>query len=237
MVRCCGAAEMTSSPIEINVALWVPTVEQVDAVLSTARLPVNDRSRMIFHNEIMRLRHKLSLWNSELPVLNKRLKERHKTDKSYEQHYGHKPRLRLRRRRNEYENYIFYQLYRLFAAINRVPPRNSSSLYNFTMKSIPFLGVTYSDAKGGFISPDAFRVRIKRFLTEKERLRLASTAGWTIPDWASRLYEPQLGSAYLPPGTSGLVANYPDMMFGNLGSLVGGTYRQEVVDQENVKQS
>jgi hypothetical protein len=79
---------------------------------------------MIFHNEIMRLKHKWSLWDSELPVLNKRSKERHKAEKSYEQHYGHKPRERLRRRRNELdENYIYYQLYRLFAAISRTTPR------------------------------------------------------------------------------------------------------------------
>jgi hypothetical protein len=83
----------------------------------------------------------------------------------------------------------------------------------------------------GFITPHAFRMRIKRLLTEKERRRLASIAGWTIPAWASRVYEPQLGTVYLPPGTTGLVSNYPDTMFGNLGSLIGGTYNEEVVKQ------
>jgi hypothetical protein len=236
-------AEMTSSPIEINLALWVTTVEQVDAVLCPARLPVNDRSRMIFHNEIMCLGYKLSLWDSELPVLNKRSTERHKAEKSYEKHYGHKPRMHLRRRRNEQENYIFYQFYRIFAVINRAPPRNSASLYKFATEAAKLLGFKVSDTKVGFkgavgfISPHAFRMRIKRLLTEKERRRLNSIAGLTIPAWASRLYEPQLGTAYLPPGTTGLVSTYPDTMFGNLGSLLGGTYRQEVVDQENVEQS
>lgn len=229
-------AEMTSSPIKINLALWVPTVEQVDAVLCTARLPINDRSRMIFHNEIMRLRYKLSLWDSELSVLNKRSME-HKAAKSYEQHYAHKPRKRLYRRRNEVVNYIYYQLYRLFAAISRTRPRNSSSLYKFTTVAAKLLGFKLSDTKVGFIgavgfiTPHAFRMRIKRLLTEKERLRLASIAGWTIPAWASRLYEPQLGTAYLPPGTASLVSNYPDTMFGNWGSLVGGTYNEEVIRQ------
>jgi hypothetical protein len=228
---------MTSSPIKINLALWVPTVEQVDAVLRTARLPVNDRSRMIFHNEIMRLRYKLSLWDSELSVLNKRSQERRKAEKLQEQHYGRKPRKRLYRRRNEFVNYIYYQLYRLFAAISRTRPRNSSSLYKFTTVAAKLLGFKLSDTKVGFksavgfITPHAFRMRITRLLTEKERLRLASIAGWTIPAWASRLYEPQLGTAYLPPGTASLVSNYPDTMFGNWGSLVGGTYNEEVVKQ------
>jgi hypothetical protein len=228
---------MTSSPIKNNLALWVPTVEQVDAVLCSARLPVNDRSRMIFHNEIMRLKQKWSLWDSELPVLNKRSKERHKAEKSYEQHYGHKPRTRLRRRRNELENYIYYQLYRLFAAISRTPSRNSYSLYKVATETAKLLGFMLLDTNVGFksavgfITPHAFRMRIKRLLTEKERLRLASIAGWTIPAWASRLYEPQLGTAYLPSGMASVVSNYPDTMFGNWGSLVGGTYNEEVVKQ------
>ena len=229
--------EMTSSPIEINVVLLAPTVEQVDAVLCTARLPINDRSRMIFHNEIMRLRDKWSLWDSEVPVLNKRSKELRKAEKLYEQQRGHKLKTRRYRRRNEFENYICYQLYRLFAAINGTPPRNSSSLYKFTTEAAKLLGFKLSDTNVGFIgavgfiTPHAFRMRIKRLLTEKERLRLASIAGWTIPAWTSRLYEPQLGTAYLPPGTAGLVSNNPYTMFGNLGSLLRGTYNEEVVKQ------
>jgi hypothetical protein len=82
----------------------------------------------------------------------------------------HSSKAKVRKRDTDYDNLLYDSLYRLFAEMKKERPGNTYLLYNFTMKCVDLLGI-----KVGFITPDAFRMRIKRML-DRQRSGIGSLA-------------------------------------------------------------
>jgi len=57
---------MPSQPyIDLAAVLSLPPVDELDAVLCAARLPVDERSRMILGNGFLRIRHECAVWKAD----------------------------------------------------------------------------------------------------------------------------------------------------------------------------
>jgi len=57
---------MPSQPyIDLAAVLSLPPVDELDAVLCAARLPVDERSRMILGNGFLRIRHECAVWEAD----------------------------------------------------------------------------------------------------------------------------------------------------------------------------
>jgi hypothetical protein len=92
---------------------------------------------------------------------------------SYHQLYGYEQT--RRRRPKERDDQLFYHLYHIFAKIKEARPGNTLPLFNFTMKCAEILGI-----KIGFVTPDAFRMRISRIL-QRERATFVTMASFYQP--------------------------------------------------------
>ena len=100
---------------------------------------------------------------------------------------------------NEYDNFIYERLYRLFAEIKGSRPGNTYLLYNFTMRCVELLRIEVNP-----VTPGAFRMRIARML-HRQRKGLGSLAD-LFPD--------------LPPVRFDQLSGEEFATFGNMAAIV-----------------
>jgi hypothetical protein len=227
---------LSQADIDLAAVLSLPPVDQLDAVLRTARLPVDPRSRTILMNGFLQITHECALWEAERqrPDLGKDFGEISEAVSSllkflsandgrcqvvsimesgtvwraplqqppfqtlaelrdaalfYNRLYGH--RAETRKRPTEYDDFIYERLYRLFEEIKESRPGNTYLLYNFTMKCVDLLRIKVNP-----VTPDAFRMRVKRMLDKQRRAfgGLAAIASDLPPPAFDRLPDEELAT-------------------------------------------
>jgi hypothetical protein len=190
------------SRIKREYALWEAARRQPDLGKAFGDIAeaLNILLRVTFGNDVGRqavsiMEKGTFLSPIELPF--KLLTEYRETAVFYYQFYGYRPK--MRRRLNEPDNLLFCRLYQLFGEIREERPGNTYLLYNFTMKCTNLLGI-----KVNLITPEAFRMRIKRML-DKQLKGFGSLAA-CVSD--------------LPPAAFDQLSNDQRAMFGNMASIV-----------------
>jgi hypothetical protein len=229
----------SSAEIRLADVLALPSVDQLDAVLRTARLSVDERSRTILNNGFIRIRHECARWEAarQQPDLGKAFGEIseaadrflkvviandarrqavstmesgtvwrdpiqssfellntfHEAAAFYHSLYGYEEK--NSRQTTDHDNILLEQFYYLFAEIKGTRPGNTYLLYDFTINCAELLGI-----KIGFVTPDAFRMRVKRML-DKQYKAFGSLAMMALD---------------LPPVTFDQLSDEPRPIFGNM---------------------